>query len=508
MIQRTNTKIPSVLIALIFSLTDFATIKNGLQIPVLSKSLLGLKKKFIDTLLGKIGSNETSNSEKMVEYFFNYLVIESKNTMYNSWVDCLRIGKIYIDYPMKNNFVENKIGYYIHDKQEEVPYTFFQKGDAYIGQLMFDPKEKMAIMEGMGLLMYYDSEWYVGALKENLFNGKGVLFSKGINRKSPIRMHKDQEGQQEELMYYGGTFDKGNMEGEGESCYSDGKICYKGTWVTGEYSGYGAYYNRKGRLVYKGEFLFGYAWGRGKLYYPEGKDIVCYIGGFKEGLPSGIGTYYFLDGKPCYNGVFNKGMSSSNQNIDLKKWFVDSKLIVNYKNGNLHYYGNFKNNKLHGKGLECYEDGSCKYIGDYSEGLFNGEGKLYRPDGTLYYTGSFYQGMFHGKGEIKDCKGNIRYSGSFQNGLFHGRGIKFHENNDYYMGDFHSGKEHGVCHLHFKNGYLYIGSITSGECDGKRDIYNSKGVVIYRGNINEKVFNQIGVSTFNNGVIVDSFKIL
>jgi len=56
------------------------------------------------------------------------------------------------------------------------------------------------------------------------------------------------------------------------------------------------------------------------------------------------------------------------------------------------YDGEWKDGKIHGRGIELYPDGTLEFEGTYNEGLRDGYGKAYLRDGKLVYEGQWING--------------------------------------------------------------------------------------------------------------------
>ena len=78
---------------------------------------------------------------------------------------------------------------------------------------MYAPKSKMKY-EGKGKVIFYDGSYYIGQFKNDLFNGKGIYYTK------------------------------------------NGKIILKGEWLNGKIEGYGRENFKEGRY-YEGQFKNG-----------------------------------------------------------------------------------------------------------------------------------------------------------------------------------------------------------------------------------------------------------
>jgi len=136
---------------------------------------------------------------------------------------------------------------------------------------------------------------------------------------------------------------------------------------------------------------------KGKKKYKDGE----YVGEFQNGLRDGKGTFYYYE----------------NNEYERKK-----------------YEGDWKNDKIEGKGKMIWKDGSI-YEGEWSNNLKEGKGIQIWPNGQKY-EGNFKNSKFEGKGVLYYENGD-RYEGDFKNDNRHGSGIM------YYIRDGKKGKSMG-----------------------------------------------------------------
>ncbi|MBT4835735.1 MAG: hypothetical protein HON94_00150 [Methylococcales bacterium] len=61
-----------------------------------------------------------------------------------------------------------------------------------------------------------------------------------------------------------------------------------------------------------------------------------------------------------------------------------------------HYFGYWKNNKMHGQGIFLLTNGN-KYVGDFKKGQYNGKGLYLNSNGDKY-SGEFKNNRFNGQG--------------------------------------------------------------------------------------------------------------
>lgn len=93
--------------------------------------------------------------------------------------------------------------------------------------------------------------------------------------------------------------------------------------------------------------------------------------------------------------------------------------IKTWENGD-EYYGEFKNNKMHGYGTYYYKSGN-EYDGDWKNDKKHGFGNYYWNDGDKY-VGDFLNDKKHGKGRYT-WKSGSKYEGDWVNGKRTGEGV-------------------------------------------------------------------------------------
>ena len=261
------------------------------------------------------------------------------------------------------------------------------------------------INEVNGKLTFKNGEMYIGQLKNDRYNGKGVLYYKKNKAK------------------YEGDFLEGKYDGKGKLIYEN-KEYYIGQFKKGKKDGFGEEYYNNNKLKYKGGFKNNLYNGEGILFSPEG---YYYIGGWANGKK-------FFKGKICDN--LGRVICDGN--------FLDDEIIygkICFDNGD-YYEGQIKNWMMNGNGIYYYENGKIKYDGFFKDNKIEGEGILYSKNGD-YYIGNFKNGKRHGKGIEYNKDNIILYEGTFENNEYEGSGRCLLNDGKIYIGEFKKGKKEG-----------------------------------------------------------------
>ena len=168
----------------------------------------------------------------------------------------------------------------------------------------------------------------------------------------------------------------------------------KGTWRDGEFTGWGRE-SRRNRDVLEGRFINGLLNGKGILKTNKGN---IYEGDFVNSLREGYGIL---------------------------------------KTNRIHYIGQFKDDKLNGKGIIEFLKEGHKYEGDFKDNEINGKGKFMWKNGDVY-EGEMTNGKMNGYGTYKYTDGQI-YEGNYINGIREGKGRIIYSNKILYEGEFKGG---------------------------------------------------------------------
>ena len=292
---------------------------------------------------------------------------------------------------------------------------------------------------------------------------------------------------------------------EGRSTFSDGSS-YEGEYKNYQHHGYGERYWPKGGS-YKGRWKNGKQHGKGVQIYKGMEDVgiwvIKYDGQFLEDKPNGnasitysdgssykgkvtdgdrdgYGEYIYPDRESTYKGYWkeNKLHGSGVQQLAngtiidgyWKESLLDGFVKITYENGRT-FNGVFKNNKKNGYGEEILKDMSSGYKGQFKDDVWHGQGELLFYDGSTY-IGTFKEGLItKGRRVFED---GSTYKGGFKDTLFHG------------MGSFNSTAK--------KNSYKYTGNFEEGKMSGTgRKIWESEGRTFqYSGGFKNNAFEGSG----------------
>ena len=207
-----------------------------------------------------------------------------------------------------NKFNENKMNYYLLKNLNEIKIN----NSNLINDINKAINEDKIYEYAINKFYNEKGEKYIGAFKNNLKEGKGILYY-DINCKSKIKR-------------YEGQFLKDQPNGKGRMYWNDGDR-YEGEFTDGKPEGKGIMYCNNGDM-YEGEFKNGKAEGKGILYSNNGEK---YKGDFKKNKKEGKGIYVYNNGD-MYNGDWKNDLKEGNG-------------IYYYKNGKKQE-GTWKNGKL------------------------------------------------------------------------------------------------------------------------------------------------------------------
>lgn len=137
------------------------------------------------------------------------------------------------------------------------------------------------------------------------------------------------------------------------------------------------------------------------------------------------------------------------------------------------YEGKFVNGLIQGKGILKNNKGTT-YVGDFLDSKRHGKGIL--DTHTVHYEGEFKNDKLCGKGRIVfKIQGHV-YEGDFENNEIKGFGTYKWKNGDSYTGYMMNGKMHGKGKYRYNNGIVYEGIYNNGVKQGKGKVYNTNGI--------------------------------
>ena len=216
------------------------------------------------------------------------------------------------------------------------------------------------------------------------------LFDKGEVSEGQIISSPDEL---ESLEIYEGEINDQNKK-HGFGILTTPEFVRKGTWRNGEFTGWGRE-SRRNKEVLEGKFIDGTLNGKG-IYKKSNNSL--YTGDFVNSLREGFGELY---------------------------------------TNRIHYIGEFKENKLNGKGIIEFLKEGHKYEGDFKNNEINGRGIFQWKNGDIY-EGDMTDGKMNGKGIYKYANGQI-YEGEYINGIREGKGRIIANNRVVFEGDFIGG---------------------------------------------------------------------
>jgi hypothetical protein len=191
---------------------------------------------------------------------------------------------------------------------------------------------------------------------------------------------------------------------------------------------------------YIGETLKGKPNGIGRMTYPDGS---YYEGSWKDGMKQGTGLLMLKEkGYQCgvwnkdeLDGVFIVTSFDSTKSKGIKTFvgeFKDGEQIgvgsIMYNDGR-EYYGDLKNFKPAGNGIQVESKKGTYYVGEFLEGNYHGYGVL-TVDNKVYQN-QFVSGIMEGIGLIKERDGNLWFA-YYNNGVADYWGVKIVEIGEQY----------------------------------------------------------------------------
>jgi hypothetical protein len=195
-----------------------------------------------------------------------------------------------------------------------------------------------------------------------------------------------------------------------------------------------------------------------------------YFVGSKTFLGEGLFSIEGEDGRrEVYRGTL------SMPDLDLQGY---GELTIEDESGKSSWRGAFRDDKLHGYGVE--ECDGFRYEGFFVNNIRHGWGKLFAPSGNVIHVGQWENGRFHGRGRIT-YSDKSTYVGQWWNGKFHGRGKRVLADQSTYVGEWKDGAPHGRGTMKYTDGSTYVGQWKKGLFNGLGTLTNPDGKVAYVG---------------------------
>lgn len=139
------------------------------------------------------------------------------------------------------------------------------------------------------------------------------------------------------------------------------------------------------------------------------------------------------------------------------------------------YAGEFKNGRIHGRGILYYKDGS-KYIGNWDNQQRSGKGRMVFANKNEY-LGMFQDNQINGEGTMTYGNGNL-YEGQWLDGKPHGRGLFTYANGDQYEGMFLDGQSEGRGTMRYSDGSVYEGEWRKNKRHGQGQMTFADGEAV------------------------------
>ena len=216
------------------------------------------------------------------------------------------------------------------------------------------------------------------------------IFDKGEVSEGQIISSPDEV---ENLEIYEGEINEENKK-HGQGILTTTEYVRKGTWRNGEFTGWGRE-SRRNKEVLEGKFINGYLNGKG--IFKNSKNSL-YTGDFVNSKREGMGELY--TNRIHYIGEF-KGDK------------LEGKGFIEFLKEGHKFQGDFKNNEINGRGIFQWKNGDM-YEGDMTDGKMNGHG-IYKYANGQIYEGEYINGIREGKGRII-INNTVVYDGEFRGG--------------------------------------------------------------------------------------------
>ncbi len=228
-----------------------------------------------------------------------------------------------------------------------------------------------------------------------------------------------------------------------------------------------------------------------------------------------------LNNVQIYNGEMNydnqrhgEGKLTTTKYVRIGEWRNDKFTgwgIEARRNGES-IEGRFVNGLINGKGIFMNSDGD-KYIGDFVDSRRHGEGEFISKN--IKYVGEFKNNKMDGKGKIKFTQEGHEYEGEFYNNQMNGYGIFKWSNGDIYEGEMVNGKMHGNGKYKYNNGLIYEGGYANGTKNGHGKLIYPNGKTFegsfengYPKRKEYLIDNEVNFKSINKNKVVEPLKII
>ena len=161
-----------------------------------------------------------------------------------------------------------------------------------------------------------------------------------------------------------------------------------------------------------------------------------------------------------------------------------------------YWEGEIRNDKLNGKGIWVTSEGSV-YQGDFKDHLLDGIGIVKYFDGRVF-EGKFIKDRLNGEGKITYKNGAIE-QGIFKNDKLNGKGKEIFKDGTIRSGVYIDGLLEGIGEEKFSDGDIYQGNFVKGDWEGKGKFISSKEGFVYNGNFKKNKFHGKGKINWNDG---------
>ncbi|CAD8056060.1 unnamed protein product [Paramecium primaurelia] len=374
-----------------------------------------------------------------------------------------------------NLFEESSLNKYDEAKLSKA----LQQAKIEISDYIIKTKQELQNIKNAQTKLDKNGQKYHGQIVNNVYEGKGYLFSKSGD------------------LIYEGEFSKGYFHGWGVE-YHQNSIQLEESYNFEVCQDIMEYFKK-----YEGCYQFGKKSGVGRLILTNG-EIFC--GEFRNDQINGFGEFQNKSNNKII-GIWNNGLIKSNSGLqnNLISFRSDEfqnqteQLQIQIQSNQQQNQGDQKVNKPEKQfnGISNLE--SCRSFLEQSTinhlKYFNQNQSQNRKDHKIFYDdantilkyeGQLFTGQMHGRGTLYFKNGTIQYEGDFVNGKYEGYGILKNENpqkemninyNDLrdvnikgwweqYQGTFSKGEKQGQGYWHLTDNSVLLGMFEKDEVHG------------------------------------------